>query len=251
MAGKLKPSDVDDLCRLYQAGNLECDLAKIFKITYQNVHRWLLVRGIPLRTIGDSHRIAAARSTKEERARRARAAHDAIRGLRRTMEDLCKRSKGKEIKQSHATRIEGIAVADLESHGLKCIPQKAIGPYNVDIAIEKPPIAVEIFGGSWHASGRHAARFRKRIDYLLDQGWLPIIVWVSRDHPLETGAIKYIVALAKKIRRGETTGRQEKMIRGDGQPCIIGERKFNNLPPIPSAARRNNATGRYTSRPGQ
>jgi len=220
--------DIDEAIRLYESGSLYIDIARKFGVHWNSVRSALIRRGVKSRSISEVQKIKISRLSKEEIARQTKAAHDAVRGMRRTMEDLCKRAKGKEIKQSHATRIERICAQMLWKEGFACVLQKAIGPYNVDIAITEPPITVDIFGGNWHASGRHAARFRKRFDYILDQNWLPVIIWVIRDYPLEIRAIEYIVSLAEKIRGGETIGRQEHMIRGNGEPTTIGENNFNN-----------------------
>jgi very-short-patch-repair endonuclease len=246
----LTPENIDDLCRSYGSGSLESDLSKKFGVTYQAIHRWLVKRDIPLRSISESHRIASARASKEERARRATAAHDAVRGKRQTLEHRCKIAKSIEKNPIMANRDEIMCAAALEERGFQCTIFKAIGKYNVDIAIAEPSIAVEIFGGYWHTTPRHAARYRKRFDYLLNCGWLPIIIWTSTIVPLGPGAIEYIVALAEKIRRGESIGRQEQMILGNGKPSAIGKRKLNNLTPIQGPTPRNNSTGRYTSRPG-
>ena len=251
MPYKLKSSDVDDLCRLYQSGFLESDLAKRFKITYQNVHRWLVIRKVPLRTISDSHRIAAARSSKEERARRASAAHDAVRGKRQTLEHREKIALGRERIHSNISPVELLCLRSLRRAGLACIPQRAIGPYNVDVAVNEPPIAVEIFGGGWHSSGRHAARFKKRVKYILDHGWALVIVWADRNRPYGRGATKYIVALAEKIRRGEPIGSKEQMIYGNGHPSTLGEYHLNGRTGIPGPQPRDETTGRFRLRTWQ
>ena len=36
----------------------------------------------------------------------------------------------------------------LQEYGFKVTPQKAIGVYNVDLAIESRSVAVEVFGGT-------------------------------------------------------------------------------------------------------
>jgi len=127
------------------------------------------------------------------------------------------------------TRTEQLLCEWLAHENVKCTPQKAVGPYNVDVALDEFPIAVEIFGGHWHSYGRHATRFRKRFDYLLNAGWLPVIIWVTRNHPLEIGAAKYIISLTKKLRSGKALIRKEQMIHGGGQPCAIGKNKLDSV----------------------
>jgi very-short-patch-repair endonuclease len=109
----------------------------------------------------------------------------------------------------------------LVQRGLKCIPQKAIGPYNVDIAIAEPPIAVEIYFGNWHRTGPSARRFPKRVKYIFSKGWYLIVVWINVSCPISAGAADYIFALAEKLRRGESPGGQYKMISGNGSLVTI------------------------------
>jgi len=238
--------DTNNLYRIYQSGALLIDIAKQFGISWDCVRQRFIRAGLPLRSISESHRIAASRVSQEERSRRVAAAHNAIRNKRQSFEHRCKIALTREQKGLGISRIERRCLYFLEERGFKCIAQKAIGSYNVDIAITKPPITVEIFGGHWHASGRHADRFRKRIDYILNAGWHPIIVWVTRDYPFEIGVIKYIVSVAEKLSSNKSIRRQEHMIRGDGELTSIGKRKFNNLPIISSSQTRDKATGRYT-----
>lgn len=248
MAAKIENLDVDNLCRLYEAGWHVVDLAKKFSVSRPVIGRQLRERGVTLRSISESHRIAASRASQEERTRRASAAHDAVRGKRQSMEHRCKIAISKETLQSHSTRIEQVLASRLRRRGLTVIPQKAIGPYNVDLAITEPPIAVEIFGGHWHAGGRHASRFKKRLNYIINQGWTPVFVWVDKSYPLEVGAIKHIIALVEQIRRGEPVRRQEQMIYGNGNPSTLGESKLYGLPVIPGPHPRDNSTGRFNPR---
>lgn len=244
-----KPINIDYLCRLYLSGKSELFLAKDFKISRSAIRMRLLRGGIAPRGRSEAMFVRMGQTTQKERTRLTKAAHDAVRGMRRMDEDLCKRAATREIRRINVSPIEAICAEALRSRGFSCICQKAVGSYNIDVAITEPPIAVEIFGGHWHTADRHAARFRKRTDYLLDQGWLPVIVWVGRDYPFGIGAIEYIVTLAEKMRRGESIGRKEQMIWGNGQPSTLGERKLNGLPPIPGPQPYDKTTGRFTKRP--
>lgn len=201
----------------------------------------------------DRHEVALLRASQtppEVRSRNAEAAHAAVRGRRHPFEEQCQRAATREARELGVSRIERMTRRLLEERGFSTCVQKAVGPYNIDVAINEPPIAVEIFGGHWHTAGRHAARFRKRTDYLIDSGWIPVFIWVTRDYPLELGAIEYVVSLAEQMRRGEPVRRQEHMIRGDGQPSAVGECHLNNRPVIPGPQPRDDTSGRFTPRIG-
>lgn len=240
--------DLDDLARLYKSGYSVNRLAQHFGTTRTPIVKRLNDMGIVQRGRSESMYLRMSQTSGKERARLASAAHDAVRGMRRTDEDLCKRAKGKEINLSHSTRSEAIVLDLLHLCGLNCTPQKAVGKYNIDIAVNEPPIAVEIFGGSWHASGKHATRYVQRTKYLLDRGWHCVFIWVSRKTPLEAGAAAYIVALAEKIRSGESLRCEEHMILGNGKPTSVGYNQLHGLPIDHSPITRNKTTGRFEPR---
>ena len=76
-----------------------------------------------------------------------------------------------------------------QNQGVGVIYQKAIGPYNADLAIGT--VAVEVLGGQWHRIKHHG----KRLRYILDAGWDVIYIWVDAKHfPLGPGAAEYVIA---------------------------------------------------------
>lgn len=243
--------NINNLLGLYQSGMSEKKLAEKLNVSRSVIRRRLIENNISPRGRSESMYIRMSQTSKEERAHLTKAAHDAVRGTRQSFEYRCKVAKTREINRVGIGLHENICLELLQEYGLSCIPQKAIGPYNVDIAITKPAIIVEIFGGQWHTSDGHARGFRKRFDYILNQGWIPIIIWVTKYYPLGIGAIKYVVTLAEKMRRGEPMRRKEQMITGDGKPTVIGEYKLNNWPLIPGPQPRDNITGRFKSRAGE
>ena len=110
--------------------------------------------------------------------------------------------------------------ARLSERGLDVTPQRAIGPYNLDIAVNAPLIAVEIYGGKWHSTGTHRIRHFERCKYLLDLGWNVVIVWVDGlRYPLDIGADNYIVAFVEQLRRAPTVRGQYRVILGNGRTC--------------------------------
>src|SRR3989304_3140085 len=241
----LKKSDIDESVRLYKSGLLYADIATKFGVHWMVVRYAIKKAGVKSRSLSEVAYIMNSRLSEKERARKARAAHDAVRGKCQSFEHRMKIALAREKKGIGISRIESCFMTMLEKAGFHCVPQKAIGPYNVDIAITEAAVAVEIFGGQFHTTGRSAGRFRKRFDYLFNEGWHPIVIWVTRDYPLEIGAVEYVVAFAEKIGRGESMGRKGQMIRGGGKPPAIGKNKFDGRPVILRPNPRNKTTGRY------
>lgn len=214
--------DFSDLKRLYESGISVKQLSEHYGISRCVIVTRLHEIGITQRNRSESMFLRMSQTTPEERRRLTSAAHASIRGKRQTEEFRCKVASGIE-RSGKITRLEELVISDLKSRGISdIVPQKAIGRYNVDIALCECCIAVEIYGGNWHTGGRAARRFRERFDYLLNCGWTPVIIWISHRSPFEAGATDYIVSLVEKIRRGEAIRCEEHMIRGDG--CLVTHR---------------------------
>jgi very-short-patch-repair endonuclease len=242
--------DLDDLLQLYNSGMSVKQLSKHFGIARSGIVTRLHSLGITQRNRSEAMFLRMAQSSSEERARLSDAAHAAVRGKRYTFEERCNRAISREIHGNvgKVSRIENRFIAEMEVLGYPCIPQKAIGPYNVDIALAEVPVVVEIFGGNWHAVGYHNRVYRERFDYIFNSGYQSVIIWVIRDYPLEDGAIQYVISLADKISRGETVIGKEKVIRGDGNITTTGCTQLNYRPIISNICPRDHTTGRYTSR---
>jgi len=209
--------NVDDITRRYLAGETLNSIAEKLGCCRKPIIRRLLASGVALRSGGEVRKNMWKNITSPvDRARIVSAAHDAIRGKRQSREQRIKTAKTREIRQIGKSPGERLLGDLLRARGLTVTHQKAVGVYNVDIAIHEGSIGVEIFGGGWHNSGRHAARFRKRCDHLIDEGWIPVIIWASAHFPLEQAAVEYLVSLSERVCSGESVWRQEHVIRGDG-----------------------------------
>jgi len=242
------PLDDAAIVEAYEAGGSVKALAEKQGVSRNVIARVLGEHGITPRGRSEAMYVRMRDTPPEERARLAGAAHAAASGSRRSYENLCNRALTIEKKGRAGSRIEARAAGMLRQAGFDCTQQKAVGKYNVDVATTEPPIAVEIFGGQWHAHGRHAARFRERTEYILNAGWTLVIIWVTRDYPLEPGAIDYVVALAERLRSGESVGSQEHVIRGDGESTTIGYSNLYDGAFVSGTQPRDDVTGRFTNR---
>lgn len=214
----------DELASLYLAGHSERELARKYNCQRNVIKRLLKDIGIERRDNADANRIMMNKRTREENIKNTQAAHMAVKGKPQTEEHRRKIAASVERNGGNIGFGEKILSDIFIEKGLIITPQKAIGRYNVDIAIEKFSIAVEVFGGGWHMQGRHASRFRKRMDTLIDSGWVPVIIWgkkASKD--TFVGAAEYVISLIDRLRRGESVPRQEHVISGDGNPCACGK----------------------------
>jgi very-short-patch-repair endonuclease len=224
------PISLDDLARRYLSGESELALSLAFNTSRATICDRLVKAGVTRRTKSEASFLAYGRMSEEARQDMTAAAHAAVRGKRQTEEHRCKIAQYNEREGRQSTSERWLAQQIANRLHVKPIPQKAIGRYNVDVAIAETRIAVEIFGGEWHATGSHAARFRKRCDYILNRGWSIIIIWNERKFwgTLDHGAVDYVAALHKRIGDGESRRRQEFVIGGTGQEVSAAEYKPHN-----------------------
>jgi very-short-patch-repair endonuclease len=187
--------------------------------------------GLPVRNGREAQLIRNGKLTPEQRSKNAAAAHDAIRGKTQSDEHRRKIAATHQSKPCNVSVYETQMAIWLSEAGLAITPQLAVDRYNVDLALTESRIAVEVFGGNWHASGRHAKRFAKRTEHLIGAGWTPVIVWAVdwRSKKLfDKRSAEYIIALHKSLRLDPSIRPQKHVIRGDGKTGIVIEGKPDN-----------------------
>lgn len=237
VAPKYSDAFVDDVIRRYQAGHTQAEIAVEVGVQAATVSRWIKQRGATI-SRSEVARRYNARLSPEERSARAAAAHDAVRGMKRTPEDLTKRAASREANPSNISIAERMLSDWLAVRGVETIPQKAIGPYNTDLGAY--PVAVEVFGGNWHANGRHIARHSDRVRYILDAGWHVIIVWSHGLHsPLSVEAADYVVSFLQSADRNPSATRQYRVVRGSGEIIAFGCAKDDDFSFVPTYRTRD------------
>ena len=102
-----------------------------------------------------------------------KAAHDATRGRFASQGELLRRAADRHTKLRHIGYFETAIAARLEAVGLKVSQQTPVGKYNIDVTIDAPPIAVEVRA---HDFGFGKPTCRKRLKYILDQGWTAVYI---------------------------------------------------------------------------
>lgn len=206
--------DTDNLIERYKAGESVLKMSNELGVSRGVITNRLAELGLSIRTGSEAMKLRMQKLTSEERLQLASAAHNAVRG--KQMPDSLKLARAITIeKQGKISKYEAQFGAYLSALGIEFVYQKSVGIYNVDIAIPESSIAVEIFGGYWHRVGRHAARYRKRTEYLLSSGYLPIIVWVTAKFPLTVSAAEYVHANHKIRCSNKSNVSQEHVIGGN------------------------------------
>lgn len=233
--------DTNDAIKRYAAGESEQSIAKIFRCDRGTIRRVLISNGIEPRNRSAAMFTRMAKTTEAERLALTKAAHDAVRGKPQSFEHSVKIAVGRQRLRTLDTRsrIESDLDARLSVAGVPHTRNAAIGPYNVDFTLDGTRIAVEVFGGGWHASGAHTDRFFKRTEYLLDLGWHVVVVWVDpRRFPITDGAVDKIVSLSKNRRANPPSRRQYRVLLGNGNEAPALRSYLNDTPTIQRLCRR-------------
>ncbi|MDR4491773.1 MAG: hypothetical protein R2685_12855 [Candidatus Nitrosocosmicus sp.] len=222
MTGKRIDVNVSNLIDLYNFGKSVKALSEIFEVSRDVITRRLKEVGIMPRNRSESMFLRMSQTSAEERISLTQKAHETVRGSHRSFKELCNRAKSIERSYKRfVTETELLCAELIRSHlpNIAIVHQKAIGPYNVDLALPEHNIAVEVFGGGWHGSGRHFSRFRERINYLSDSGWFIIVIWVDgRNSPLGNSAVGFVISCVDKVSNGEAFVDKYRMIWGNGKP---------------------------------
>lgn len=233
----------EEIIERYERGETVNALAIAYRVSRRAIDYRLKSAGVPIRGSAEVNRAMAKARTPEENKRIMKAAQAATRGVPISMERKCKTAATREHRQTHVSEHERQLAQQLRERGLDVIAQKAIGPYNVDVATGT--VAVEVFGGGWHAYGMHRKRTPDRLRYILDQGWTLVIVWASANRwPIGPGACDYIAALAQQASRDPSLSGQYRVIWGDGKDATIPGLDVDNLARIPSRSGRQSPRAR-------
>lgn len=182
---------------------------------------------------------------KFDSAYKTKAAHNAVRGMKRTIEDLEKRALGKEKNPPKMSRWETFFSDWLTSKNIPFTYSKAFGKYNIDFAIGES-VAVELYGGAFHSDGRAAARLNDRMTYLLNRGWNVYIIWcLSKEETIFPGCLNDFLAFLK-CRSGDKSGCcQYRVIWSDGDPISSGGFESDYRATVFPARMRHNALRKY------
>lgn len=178
-----------------------------------------------------ANRTRLARAGTEERQRITKAAHDAVRGMKRSHGDLVSRAVGKERNAKPGSIAEAELARLLSERGIDFVAQKAVDKYNLDFALGN--VAVEVNGRSrkptYHAS------ITERTKYLLDLGWNIVFVWAGANYPVLPGAADYVASYHEQAGSDPSMRGQYRVIRRDGKLLASGCADDDEFPGVLAA----------------
>ena len=217
--------DLDPFFERYKAGEGRIALAREAGVGGDRFLRLMREAGIPIRDLRGAVAMRYTRMSKSEREGVTQAANTAKRGKRANPESLARRALTMEATLQLASRADLILAVWLAQRGVEFTPQKAVGPYNVDIAVHEPRVAVEVDGFHHAPELRRLSRSRstpaERREYLFDRGWRLIEVRppMSTRENLSPLCADHIVALLEEARADEPSWGEYCVVGGDGELC--------------------------------
>lgn len=201
MAGKINVArlyDANWLRKQHEAGLSVIDICALTGLrSHNSIRRKIKAAGGVMR----GNLIRMKREGPEGRQRLTRAAHDAIRGK--------KKSEGWLLRRAAArVRVIGIGEEEvlfaIKAAGLNTEAQWPCGRYNIDIAVGDT-VAVEICTGP-NLSLEGAGRIDKRVEYINAAGRCVIYIVVNCYKPEAiTGNLEYIIAFIQQADRDPAT----------------------------------------------
>lgn len=218
-----------EIVAAYEAGASEYALSQQYGVSRGVISKRLRDAGIERRTMSEAGKARNASMTSAERKKQTAAANRAARMRSQPTIEKHRKALTLEAQGKFESTGEELLHSLLAERGVNAIPQRAIGVYNVDLAVL--PVAVEVLGGGWHAVKTVHA---ERTPYILDEGWHLIMVW---DHEgrsaLGPGAAEYIVTFLDEIRRNPPATCQYRVISGQGEVLASSGRESNEFSLVP------------------
>jgi len=178
------------------------------------IRRVLLAAGVSMRSQSEAETLKWSTMTGDARANQVSAANQAMRSQTPEFHhrSAILQAKAKEKSLSKACDMELLFIREFEKLGLVVTPQKAFGPYNIDIAIGST--AIEIHGTSCHPHNN--PYFRKRIVSLLKGGWH--VIYVKAACKIDANRTARQVSRMIDLIKSEKSGvRHYGVVRGSGQ----------------------------------
>lgn len=227
------PVSTEQLVEWYEGGMSEKAIAEKIGTSRIPVRKRLVEAGVHIRNRSEAMYLRMAQASASERKLLASAANKAAKGREQTLEEKRQRALTNEARQNHVSSDELLLQRWLDDRGITSTAQKAIGIYNVDLAVG--PVAVEVFGGGWHGS-KHSPEFiQQRFRDILDEGWLVLIIWIDRRKwPLRPAVVDHVVSLAETASSDPSTRGQYWVVRGDGEALTFRGRDLDKLTDIPT-----------------
>lgn len=205
----------------YRLGETLQSLCLAYNVGRRVAERYLIEHGITPRNRSEAAAVRWRNMDNDGRRALIEPANNAKRGKPAGHISLERRAITMERTLQLASRTDLLFAWWLVMRGISVTPQKAVGRYNIDIAVQESRIAVEV-GGDWHVTDFFKSRRTipsKRRQFLFDEGWRLIEVRIDSGRILRETAADRVVALIEEARQGKSSWGQYCVIWGNGEPA--------------------------------
>lgn len=222
--------NLPDFTNRYELGETLQSLCLVYNVERRAAERYLIEQGVTPRNVSEAAAVRWRNMDNDGRRALIEPANNAKRGKPAGIISLERRAITMQRTLQLASRADLLFAWWLVMRGISVTPQRAVGRYNIDIAIQEPRVAVEI-GGDWHVTNFFKSKQTdpiKRRNYLFDEGWRLIEVRIDSGRRLRETAADRVVSLLEEARQGEPSWGQYCVIWGNGEPApAIGDDSDN------------------------
>lgn len=225
--------DIDNLIKRYLSGESLKKISDEMNISRPLLKRRFLKAGIQLRGRSDANRLKWARITDIiVRKRQVAAAHAARRGMTDSACIKQARAATNFTRQLHSGHGEQTLIALLAAVGIPATHLKPVCGYNLDVALDELPIAVEIDSSRFYSD---SAAVSQRLKNLLDSGWCILYVLTcGHANRVDIRAIACkVIALLDLARRDKTVFGQYGVINGKAKAMTTPRTYLDSMTRIP------------------
>jgi len=218
--------DEVELVGLYESGITKSALAVHFGCAESAIGKRLAKLGYPIAVNrSEAMRIRLQRAGPDARQILSSRAHDAVRGMVRTEENLIRGALGREIVGRLGSSQEKIFYNILKERGIDTICQKALWKYSIDFVIGN--VAVEICGR--RRKPEQVSDFEKRHKYILNAGFVLVYICTSIRFPITWLAAEYVITLIERSSFDPSVIGKYWVINGHGKSLTAGGIDDNNF----------------------
>jgi very-short-patch-repair endonuclease len=239
MPRKLKIDNLDDLIRRYQGGeslkqlSVEAGVSRGY-LTKNGV--WcpsglmgaFVSAGVQLRGRSEAERTKWSRMGKAQRSAQVGAAHRARRGSADPEHRRAARARTNHIRLNRAAPVEHPVAAALRLAGVEVAQQFPFGRYNLDMAVERLLVAVEI-EDCW-SGGNYPGELFERTKRLLDGNWCVVFVLGKLIDPAHV--TQQILTMLDALSRNESLRGKYWVVGSNPKAHPRGTAKLDGLPRI-------------------
>lgn len=216
----------EDILNMYEIGMYKNEISEVTGLSEGSVGKALGELGVPTAyNRSEAMKNRLHRLSTEEQSALVSAAHEKVRGMKWTEQNLVNGAKGREKAGRLGSVTESLLYSYFLERNRNPTLQKAIWKYNVDFCFGN--VAVEVNGS--RRLNETIAHITERAKYLLNSGVSIIYVWANLRHPITQNATDNILSLVDFASTFPAGFSKYWVIRSDGKFISSGGADSDDL----------------------